>query len=288
MLGRNRRASAGRRGPHQSRGGKAWMHTGTEMSSGLDAMPLRRNGAFAREPDGRNGTWTWLVPLEDGMQDVIDVMQDVVVDMRMRVDIPVCSTQDAMTMKQGLTMHTVRAATKKHVVSCHQPPWKQGCARGVGANRGGADKHGRRYCYECTSCGSKWNQTRPELLTTGQNPNVRESNRCTNLSDKLRSNGYTCRVCGGKKNAAAAQATGTLSCSCQRKAKVQRQDQPPSAVPHVGVATRAPSTPPLVRGRTQSAPPTDAFLIKAVREHPKMKPGGISLCKWKELLTAVK
>lgn len=234
-------------------------------------------------------TWTSLDLEEldqDVMQDMMaDVMQDVMLDVSMCGDIPVyssltadCYTQDAMM--QGLTMRTA-GGTKKHTVSCHQPPWKVGCSHGIGQNRGGADKHGRRYCYECTSCGSKWNQTRPELLYAGEDANVRESNRCTNVSDKRRSNGYKCRVCGGKKNAAA-HATGTLLCACPRKTKVQR-DQPSSAIL---IATRVPSALPLVRDTTriQSAPP--AFFVKAARKHPRIKPGGISLCKWRELLAA--
>ena len=217
-----------------------------------------------------------------------DVMQDVILDVSMRGDIPVyssltadCGTQDAMM--QGLTMRTA-GGTKKHTVSCHQPPWKLGCSHGIGENRGGADKHGRRYCYECTSCGDKWNQKRPDLLSAGEDPLVRTSNRCTNVSDNRRSNGYKCRKCGGKKNAAAAQ--GRLLCSCPRKTKVQRRKQSSSVTSRVVVVpTRVASDPPVVRDTTQIQSP--AFFVKAVRKHPRMKPGGISLCKWRELLQRV-
>eukprot|EP00966_Prymnesium_polylepis_P093315 2159912-Prymnesium_polylepis.1 len=37
----------------------------------------------------------------------------------------------------------------KNVAFCHQPPFKDGCAAGIGEFRGGADKDKRRYCYEC-------------------------------------------------------------------------------------------------------------------------------------------
>lgn len=196
------------------------------------------------------------------------------------------ATQDAMMLKQGLALReaprTVGGVTQKHVVSCHQPPWKLGCSHGIGELRGGADKHGRRYCYECTSCGRKWNQTRPDLLFAGDDPIVRTSNRCTSLSDKRRSNGYNCRVCGGKKNSTAAQ--GTLLCSCPRKAKMQPRKQPSSTPPN-DIAKRAHSNPPVVRDTIRIQSPE--FFVKAVHKHPRMKPAGISLCKWKELLAAV-
>ena len=248
-------------------------------------MPFCRDDAFADGLDDSIDTWTSL-ELEDVMQNV-DVMQDVMVDVSMGGDMPVYSplaadraTQDAMMLKQGLALRealreaprTVGGVTQKHVVSCHQPPWKLGCSHGIGENRGGADKHGRRYCYECTSCGDKWNQTRPDLLSAGEDPVVRTSNRCTNLSDKRRSNGYKCRECGGKKSAAVAQ--GRLLCSCPRKTKVQRRKQPSSVTSHVVIATRVPSNPPVGH----------ETLVKAARKHPRMKPGGISLCKWRELL----
>ena len=258
------------------------------MSADLDAMPL-----FCRDDSSEDGLdysigiWSSL-DLEDVIQDV-DSMQNVMVDGSMGV--PVYSpltvdraTQDAMLLKKGLAPRTVDVAIQKHVVSCHQPPWKLGCSHGIGENRGGADRHGRRYCYECTSCGDKWNQTRPDILSTGEDPVVRTSNRCTNASDKRRSNGYNCRECGGKKNAAAAQET-LLLCSCPRKAKAQRREQPSSVTSRVVVATRVPSNPPVARETTRV--PSPAICVNAVRKHPRMKPGGISLCKWRELLASV-
>ena len=219
-------------------------------------------------------------------------MPDVMVDTRMS-NIAVCfrsphtvedATQDAM-MSKAITQTTVGDMIQKHVVSCHQPPWKHGCLYGIGENRGGADKHGRRYCYECTSCGSKWNQTRPELLSKGEDPIVRKSNRCTNVSDKRRSNGYKCRDCGGKKNPA--QSAGMLTCSCQRKANVRRPGQSSSVASHIVVlATRMPSTAPFVRGvkHVHTGSAVTACFAKAVRKHPRMKPFGIPLSKWRKLL----
>lgn len=247
-----------------------------------DAMPFCRDDPFADGLDDNIDTWTSL-DLEDVMRDV-DVMQDVMVDVSMTGDMPVyssltadCGTQNAIMLKQGFALReapwTVGGVTQKHVVSCHQPPWKLGCSNGIGENRGGADKHGRRYCYKCTSCGDKWNQTRPDLLSAGEDPVVRTSNRCTTVSDKRRSNGYKCRVCGGKKNAAAAQ--GRLLCSCPHKTKVQHRKQPSSVTSHVVIATKVLSNP---------AHETPAYFVKAVRKHPRMKPAGISLCKWRELL----
>tara|TARA_B110001450_G_scaffold251959_2_gene272855 strand:- start:2558 stop:3325 length:768 start_codon:yes stop_codon:yes gene_type:complete len=243
---------------------------------------------FCRE-DGLDDiidTWTSL-DLEDMMQDV-DVIQDVMFDVSMGGEMPVYSpltvdraTQDAMMLKQGLASRTV-VTIQKHVVSCHQPPWKLGCSHGIAENRGGADKHGRRYCYKCTSCGDMWNQTRPDLLSAGEDPVVRTSNRCTSVSEKRRSNGYKCRVCGGKKNAVAAQGTTHL-CACPRKTKAQRREQPPSVTPRVVIATRVPSNPPVAHETTR-VKDTPAIFVKAVRKHPRMKPGGISLCKWRELL----
>ena len=162
------------------------------MDISLDPMRLRRTEGSADELDGID-IWTTL--------DMEDVIQDVMVDVRMS-NVAECfssstatkrATRDAM-MSQGLERRTMGAAIQKHVVYCHQPPWKPGCTYGIGENRGRADKHGRRYCYECTLCGSKWNQTRPELLSAGEDPLVRASNRCTNVSDMRRSNGYKCRV----------------------------------------------------------------------------------------------
>ena len=75
-------------------------------------------------------------------------------------------------------------------VTCHQYPWKEGCTNGIVKCRGGADRDNRRYSYEC-SCGSKWNQTRPALLSPGENPQIRSSTRATRASDIRRSGGYT-------------------------------------------------------------------------------------------------
>lgn len=103
----------------------------------------------------------------------------------------------------------------KNVAFCHQPPWKQGCAAGVGEFRGGADKDKRRYCYEC-SCGSKWNQTRPEFLSPGEDPQIALSYRATKLTDKRRCDGYNCKKCGGKKNIEFAQLNGLTPCTCDK------------------------------------------------------------------------
>ena len=105
--------------------------------------------------------------------------------------------------------------TCKNVAFCHQPPWKYGCAAGVGEYRGGEDKDKRRYCYECP-CGSKWNQTRPEFLSPGEDPQIAISDRANKLTDKRRCDGYNCKKCGGKKNIEFAHLNGLTPCTCDK------------------------------------------------------------------------
>lgn len=187
-------------------------------------------------------------------------------------------------------VNIMKKKKKRHAVPCHQPPWKDGCSHGLGENRGGADKHGRRYCYECTSCGSKWNQTRPDLLSPGEDPNVRRSNRSTRVEDSRRSGGYKCRVCGGKKKSSGHAVAALAVCSCPTSAREGRQRRPSLAIPHVASEEASTSTPSPDR-ETYTASGTDSLanegLVEAVRHHPSMKPAGVPLRKWKEVLATI-
>eukprot|EP00966_Prymnesium_polylepis_P240276 5556583-Prymnesium_polylepis.1 len=89
------------------------------------------------------------------------------------------------------------------------------CGRGRRVPRGRRHKDKRRYCYECP-CGSKWNQTRPEFISPGEDPQIRVSDKATKLTDKRRCDGYKCKKCGGKKNIEFAQLNGLTPCNCDK------------------------------------------------------------------------
>jgi hypothetical protein len=70
--------------------------------------------------------------------------------------------------------------------------------------------------YECP-CGDKWNQTRPDRLSEGQNLEITVSLRATKPEDERRSAGYSCSKCFLKKNKAIAIQQGVAWCVCAKK-----------------------------------------------------------------------
>lgn len=171
-------------------------------------------------------------------------------------------------------------AAHNNVVFCDQPPWKQGCRQGVGRIRSGADSSGRRYCFECDSCGAKWNQTRPELIAAGQDPNVVVSNRATKHSDKRRSNGYNCGACGEKKNAFVASAMGLRACSCEKKATPQDTVAQPARMPSFGHPAKRRVT----HTNPSLFPVHTNFFKQAAAANRRVKPRGISLSEWMKIV----
>lgn len=90
---------------------------------------------------------------------------------------------------------------------------------GVGRSKGGANRDGTRYCYQCYTCGLSWNQTRATLLSPGQDPQVKLNCKRALISEaSVRSNGYACRACGLKKNMNYASSP-EMVCACPRKKK---------------------------------------------------------------------
>ena len=57
---------------------------------------------------------------------------------------------------------------------------------------------GERRTYNCT-CGMTWNQKRPDKLSPGEDPDVRQSNRAALGGAKRRGREYKCRTCGEPK-----------------------------------------------------------------------------------------
>ena len=92
-----------------------------------------------------------------------------------------------------------------------------GCRGEPGKPLGGANNDGSRYAYKCLRCDCKWNQTRPSLLTPGDDRSIY---RRAAVKNKTRSGGYRCGVCHNKKKPDLCL-SGEAYCQCSRKSQRQ-------------------------------------------------------------------
>jgi len=153
---------------------------------------------------------------KDASNDMLSVM-----DMLQLSDPCMDSFEQAI---HALPLRALRSSLYSTVM-CHQPPWKYGCS-GVGSIKSGADDKNERYFYMCTSCGSKWNQLRPDKIGVDDNPHIRASNRAVSLSDPTRCDGYGCKLCGCKRNKQRAELLGLPYCKCSKEQRKQATKLP--------------------------------------------------------------